>query len=301
MILSGQAILDRLQQGQIFKPDTWDPTCIKEASYVLRLAPDGLMFEGDRFEPGERFRGTYIEINPGRIAILSTIELLSMPADLVGKIGIRLKYALQGLTGLMGIQVDPLYGHGVEDERLFIRVANLGNEPLRLSSGDGVFTFELHKVTGDVKLPDPPRASTWDRLQRELANQGDASWSNITQVTHDLENEAWGIREYLQPLVMFGIFLVAVTILGVAIAIILNVGDTPNPIPNYIESWGWIFLMVILGVAALGTAWVGFAAGFRVIWPHRIRGARISRDSGLASKGLTRYISSSTDVPRGQR
>ena len=95
-------------------------------------------------------KSDYIEIDPGKIAILSTIEKVTMPSDLVGKIGIRLDYALLGLTGLMGIQVDPYYGHDKEGERLFIRVANFGNDPIRLSPGDRVFTFELHEVAGKV-------------------------------------------------------------------------------------------------------------------------------------------------------
>ena len=40
-----------------------------------------------------------------------------MPADLVGKIGIRFNHAALGLTGLMGIQVDPNYGQGKKAER----------------------------------------------------------------------------------------------------------------------------------------------------------------------------------------
>ena len=78
---------------------------------------------------GSEYTGSYIAIEPGEIAILSTKERLNMPENLVGKIGIRLDAALKGLVGLMGIQVDPfMYGQDQEDERLYIRVANLGNE-----------------------------------------------------------------------------------------------------------------------------------------------------------------------------
>ena len=56
------------------------------------------------------YTGSYIAIEPGEIAILSTKERLNMPENLVGKIGIRLDAALKGLVGLMGIQVDPCMG-----------------------------------------------------------------------------------------------------------------------------------------------------------------------------------------------
>ena len=109
-----------------------------------------------------------------------------MPDDLVGKLGIRLDYASQGLTGLMGIQVDPHYGQDKDDERLFIRVANLGNESIRLLSGDPVFNIEFHTVTGDLDPPPRSRESTWVRLQRNLANQTEASWTYVTRVESNL-------------------------------------------------------------------------------------------------------------------
>ena len=151
MILGREEIHRRLKNGEIFRDCTWDEKCLREASYVLRIAKDGLLLDGNFYGPGDkenRYQGDYIVIDPGKIAILSTNEELVMPSDLVGKIGIRLEFALLGLTGLMGIQVDPLYGHDKTHERLYIRVANFGNAPIRLSPGAKVFTFELHEVAG---------------------------------------------------------------------------------------------------------------------------------------------------------
>ena len=100
MILSREAIEERLTNGQIFKQGTWDPSCLREASYVLRVAPDGLMLGGKPYRPGKESVEGDFEINPGEIAILSTIERLQMPDDLVGKIGLRFDYASIGLTGV---------------------------------------------------------------------------------------------------------------------------------------------------------------------------------------------------------
>ena len=128
MILSREEIYKRLKRGHIFKECTWDKKCLKEASYALRVAPDGLMLGGKPYRPGENCIEGDIKIEPGAIAILSTVERLNMPGDLVGKIGIRFNFASLGLTGLMGIQVDPFFGWCHDEERLYIRVANLGNE-----------------------------------------------------------------------------------------------------------------------------------------------------------------------------
>ena len=275
MILSGEAIRERLNDGQIFRRGSWVEGSIKEASYALRIADDGLLINGEFYDPGVHFTETYIEIEPGKIAILSTKERLNLPNDLMGKIGIRFDQAAQGLTSLIGIQVDPLFGSDKDNERLFIRVANLGNESLKLLPGAEVFTFEVHEVTGKVRAPSPGKESTWLRLKRRLANQSNASWTYVTQVDQDLTEQTEHIREYLQPLVMFGIFLVAVTILGVSISVILNLRETsPGQVPNWMTNWGWILLLITLSLATAATAWVGFAAGIRILWPYRLNRSR---------------------------
>ena len=270
MILSGNAIRERLNDGEIFEEGTWDkrPTnegAIKEASYALRVAPDGLMLEGKHYRPGEECIQGDIEIKPGKVAILSTVERLNMPGNLVGKIGIRFKYACQGLTGLMGIQVDPLYGRGRDNERLYIRVANLGNYPILIPLCAEVFTFELHQVLGEVHELSTPRVSMWHRIQETLIEQREPSWSYVTQVQVEvdnvekrLESGIKGINDYLQPLVMFGIFLIAVTILSVALSVILSVRDAPTvTVPTWVTDWGWQVLLGTLSFAAVMTALMG--------------------------------------------
>ena len=280
MVLSRNTICERLKDEQVFKKDTWDCKSIKEASYALRVAPDGLMLEGKRYRPDKDCVEGDIEIKPGEIAILSTLERLDMPGDLVGKLGIRFDYASQGLTGLMGIQVDPYFGWGHKDERLYIRVANLGNDPIKIPLGAEVFTFELHKVEGVIPTPTSPRIPMWYRLQEVLGDQDNASWSNVTQVQVNvddvekrLESDIRGIRDYLQPLIMFGIFLVAVTILGVALSVIVSGRDTPEVyIPSWVTDWGWKVLLGTLSFAAIATGAMGVAIVISVasrLWRDR--------------------------------
>ena len=280
MILGGKAIQERLDDGQIFKQDTWDVDSIKEASYALRIAVDGLLIDGTFYEPGEDYEGDYIEIEPGKIAILSTMEQINMPEDLVGRIGIRLKYALLGLTGLMSIQVDPLYGHEKSGEPLFIRVANFGNEPIRLSPGDEVFTFELQKVVEIKRICH--KEGTWKRIKDALRHQTNSSWSYVTQVEQDLSAETENIRHHLQPVVLFGVFLVSVTILGVVIATLIKV---PDPVdvttPKLLGEAGQILMLVVLTLGAIGTAWVGFVAGWRILRPYRFNRPRLRRTKKL--------------------
>ena len=278
MILGKDAILARLKDGQIFRDGTWAEESIMEASYALRVASDGLLLGGSRYKPDEDFIEGQFEIKPGEIAILSTVERLNMPGNLVGKLGIRFNYATQGLTGLMGIQVDPYFGRGHDDERLYIRVANLGNEPIPIDLGANVFTFELHEVKGNVPIPSEPRLAMWHRLQDVLADQDKISWSSVTHVQHNVEAAREEvrlakdeIRDYLQPLVMFGIFLVAVTILGVALSVILTMRNTPEvQVPNWVTNWGWIVLLLTLSFASVATAIMGASAAWRLLKGYRL-------------------------------
>ncbi len=268
MILARDEILRRLCAGDIFKEDTWRKSCLQEASYALRIADDTLLIDGKFYERGEKYDGDYIRIEPGKIAILSTMELLNMPPDLVGKIGIRLKYAQQGLAGLMGIQVDPLYGRGKPTERLYIRVANLGNETIKLSPGDELFTFELHQLMGT--FPSKEKKSTWLRMKDELRHQSNSSWSYVTRVESNLSAETENLRNYLQPLVMFGVFLVAVSILGVSIAVLVQTVRSDEVIGSpWLDLSERTLLLWILLVGIVGTAWVGWAAGWRFLRPYR--------------------------------
>ena len=289
MILGTDAIRERLEKGEIFQPGTWVDESIKEASYALRVANDGMVVDGKTYEPGDKsYAEPLIEISSGRIAILSTVERLCMPGDLVGKLGIRLDYAAKGLTGLMGIQVDPYYGQDRCDERLYIRVANFGNESVRFRPATAIFNIEFSEVQ-DASKPQSTKIPTWDRLIEGLANQEHSDWTYVTRVQSDMEDRAQkleqdtenkvsrgidGVRDNQQSVVMFGVFLVSITILGAMVGLILSVRDAPN----WVTQGGWIALFTLFFVAAVAIVGFVFVAGI-VLWKTRIR------DEGKSGQG----------------
>ena len=271
MILGTDTIRERLNKGEIFRRTTWVDESIKEASYALRVANDGMVVSGDIYEPGSGgYPKPFIEIAPGSIALLSTIERLYMPGDLVGKLGIRLDYASKGLTGLMGTQVDPYYGQNHDNERLYIKVANFGNEAVKFSPGEAVFNIEFSEVKG---ASNPNKPSTWERIKKSLADQKNIDWTYMTQVQTDSQGiesrvvrDIDNVREGYQSTVMFGVFLVAITILGVMLAILFSV-DNP---PNWVTEGGWIALFALFFAAAGAVVGFVFVAGV-VLWKTRIR------------------------------
>ena len=81
------------------------------------------------------------------------------------------------------------------------------------------------------------------------------------------------VRDYLQPLVMFGIFLIAVTILGVALTVIVTGSDTPETyVPTWVRDWGWKVLLGTLSFAAFTTGLIGCITvggiAYRTLKPH---------------------------------
>ena len=248
-VLGSHEIRRRLDCGEVFRAETWNAEGIKEASYALTLAWDGLVVDGHPYPPGTCYGETQIRIEPGRIAILSTKEILRMPGDLSGKIGVRLDFAALGLLGLMGIQVDPYYGLHSEQERLYIRVANVSNETIRIQPSDRVFNIELHDAIGAAK-PRESKEDGWTRMQKLIRNQRDASWTYITRIEHDVKQ----IEERFQPLVLFGVVLVAVTILGVMAAVVIN--TEWGSAPEWVAGWGWAVLVSTFAAGGLATAFL---------------------------------------------
>ena len=177
----------------------------------------------------------------------------------------------------MGIQVDPLYGQGQYDERLYIRVANVSSDDIVIHVGAEVFTLELHVVVGYVPQRPETRESMWFRIRDTLFDLSRPSLSNASQIQGDLKSvekqlktDIKGVRDYLQPLVMFGIFLIAVTILGVALTVIVTGSDMPEKhIPMWVRDWGWIVLLITISFAAGVTGVIGLVTvgtfGWRTI------------------------------------
>ena len=271
MILGTSEILARLRGGQIFRPKTWIEDNVKEASYALRVDGDGMIIGDSIIEPGAENARSEIKIQPGRIAILSTMERLCMPSDLVGRLGVRLEFASKGLVGQMGMQVDPFYGQGADTEvRLYIKVANLGNNDVVIRRKDAVFNIEFSRVNGAERQG--TKNDTWKRLMETVGDSSHRDWTYLTQINENLDAKAgeikddmtmrlgW-VRDNQQAVVMFGVFLVAITILAAMVGVIINVDNAPT----WVADWGWIFLILLCAGAVTAIALFLFFVG-RVAW-----------------------------------
>lgn len=120
---------------------------LRQASYDLRLGPDVYVVGHDA---PTRLSGMspYVVLRPGEFAILTCVEALKMPSDLVGFITVRMRYKNQGLVNISGFHVDPTY-----DGVLKFAVQNVGPNDIHLRYNEPTFSILFASVTGDVGKP----------------------------------------------------------------------------------------------------------------------------------------------------
>jgi deoxycytidine triphosphate deaminase len=107
-----------LRAEKIFKDKTWDEKNVRGAAYDLRVADDFLVVPSKdgpngkgyrKYKKGEK-RDTFIVLEPGDVAFISSYEKIHMPWTLAGNIGIKFGLARNGVLILTGLIVDPGYG-----------------------------------------------------------------------------------------------------------------------------------------------------------------------------------------------
>lgn len=126
---------------------------IRSAGYDLRL--------GDQYYMKTDIRGGKLEIgqlNPktartlivpaNQVVIVTTIESLKLPDNVVGHLTLKLELLLRGLIMANQSQVDAGYEGG-----LFILLYNLSNHNVSLHYGESILRFELAELTSPTAMP----------------------------------------------------------------------------------------------------------------------------------------------------
>lgn len=156
--------MSKVRSGVLLKKDIVDLKLISEnstdssykpASYDLRIGNEYINpGAGEQISSHKPLRGKKIVVEPFGSLIVSTHEVLELPANIVGKFNLRIKQALRGLFVQMGTQVEPGY-HG----RLFAVLNNITAEPIELDweedpekrlSRERLFTIEFFTANGSV-------------------------------------------------------------------------------------------------------------------------------------------------------
>ena len=292
-VLTGKEIYRR--RNEIFSRKSWASESFQEASYDLRVDTEPVLRIGGKlYENGIKYKGWHMKIEPGEMALLPTIESFNMPKDLVGDIKIKFSHSRQGLTPLIGPKVDPYFGKGHPDERLYLWVSNLGLSPITIKRGERVFTVQFHKLFGEY--PDfEQKVPTGTKVAKEAYAMGsDQSLGFIdqveTKVKRELGDRLTGVEQGANRVVAFGVFLVASAILAGAVTTLFVLTATfgtdssmsmvealkGDPLFNVLY---WAAIMAAISVSAMGVAIVLSLIGPPIIrigqafwrWGKRIR------------------------------
>jgi len=132
--------IKRRQSADRILGKDYDDNLVKQASYDLRLG-DEVYIVGRR-APEKLTQGRpYLLLAPGQFAILTTLEAVEMPDDLLAFIAIRTQFKMQGLVNISGFHVDPSF-HG----KLLFAVQNVGPADIRLRFGDPTFAIFFSRL-----------------------------------------------------------------------------------------------------------------------------------------------------------
>lgn len=118
-----------------------DDRNLNQASYDLCLGKEIYMV-GDAAPQILTTNAPYASLAPGQFAILTTHEIIAMPADLLAFISLKSTFKFQGLVNISGFHVDPTF-----TGKLRFGVQNVGPSDIRLKFGEPTFTIFFATLT----------------------------------------------------------------------------------------------------------------------------------------------------------
>jgi len=112
---------------------------LEPASYPLHLGKKCRVDGKDQELSTDKPRLT---IPPHGLAVVTTLEKVSLPGFLIARWNLKVKKVYQGLLWVGGPQVDPGYAGN-----LFCPLYNLSAEKVHLELGEGLFTIDFERTT----------------------------------------------------------------------------------------------------------------------------------------------------------
>ena len=122
---------------------------LKGASYDLSLGEEALISNRDQKVLLSADSATSLNLDAGDFALVLTKELVKLPLNIAGSIGMRSTLARRGLILLHGMQIDPGFeGH------LRFGLYNASPRRITLDYADDLCMIEFHKLAGNsTKIP----------------------------------------------------------------------------------------------------------------------------------------------------
>jgi deoxycytidine triphosphate deaminase len=226
--------------------DPFNPNKLKPAAYELSV---GSLYSisGKTYELTDSTARNEIVINPFEVVILQTLERLNLPAFLIARWNVRVRWAYQGLLWVGAAQVDPGFkGY------LACPLYNLSDRPVRLHYGEEIAVIDFVTTTppndkSKQHKYDPVKRSRVlfedyepNKLRSALATQAQEKIQVFEQRINDLQSTVN---------TSIGVILAAIGILVAALALFVG-KEIPETIARLSPSMIVATLALILALAA---------------------------------------------------
>jgi deoxycytidine triphosphate deaminase len=213
---------------------------VQGASYDLRVANTKMILpDGTRIPEGQYF-GQPFHLQPGDVALVSSLERIHMPPDLCGAISIKFSYASKGILMLMGMNVDPGYGcSDPEGMRLHFILANMSTSVLSIRPGEDriaalqffpVLAGETNEAPAITLAPPVAPGIIEDLFNRATLPLGLSFVQKQAELESEVQRTKAKVDEHVRGMtqvVMFGHFLLGTAVVGAVLSLILGwVGDS---------------------------------------------------------------------------
>jgi deoxycytidine triphosphate deaminase len=132
-VLTDQEIRAAVEAFSLITP--FEGPCIQGASYDCRLGPQYVKHGEVRTLTEHQ---PTIVLVPGEFALLTSLEVLRLPLDMIGHNGLMSFWAKRGLVSLFSPQIDPGFVG-----MLIVPVFNAGDSSVSIQLGERIFTLEF--------------------------------------------------------------------------------------------------------------------------------------------------------------
>ncbi len=139
MILVDRQIKDIIDSVGIISP--FDDNCIQPASYDLRIGPFVYTSPNPEKPIDLSANGGFYRLPPYGNVVLTTLEDLKFPKDMLGRIGLKSGFTRKGIIASIGPQIDPGF-----EGKLFVSIFNISAVSHVLKYQDTFLTIEFHTL-----------------------------------------------------------------------------------------------------------------------------------------------------------
>jgi hypothetical protein len=215
-----------------------------------------------------------------------------MPWNLSANIGVKHRKSIRGLFISPGLFIDPGFGRKDDaaeqsGERLRFLATNMGKDPIELrlgSEGDHVVGVQFFKIKkpdkkldgGTVVVESAQGMALFEDLG-ELGTQLDRSIRDMQTKVDGVEKAVHRTESATDRIVVFGIFLIAFTLLGAIFTAILAMVASDNGVSTAVNAlneldssrpWTLAILISIVALAVACTVWMALLScrAFRATW-----------------------------------